>query len=221
MTDIIYAANGMGLGDVWASINYVLNKSIEENKTIKMSTFYIKDGTKKRSYNKKIREIYPLIKSKGTIEIVEEKPTKKLIWKESFVCHYFPSRPRWRKARTNNIVFQFDGKTHKGKNLKDGEEELIIQFIKENGFNPVALGADMTLKEAIEIAAKSVCFVGVDSGFMHVCHSVGIPRFLIRNLRREEEIKEIHWNKKYTLCSDMKDFFEKFNVRYNKKNNRQ
>jgi hypothetical protein len=213
MPETIYAANGMGLGDVWASVNYVLNKSIENNKTIKMSTFYIKNNIKKRDYKKKIKEIYPLLKSEGSIDIVDEIPTNKLTWKESFKCEYFPTKPRWRKPRSKNIVYQFDGRTHKGKNCSEEEEKEIINFISKNNYTPIRLGSHLSLSEIVSICSSSYCFVGVDSGFMHMCHSIGIPRFLIRNKRKIKEIEDIHWNKEYVMCNNYLDFMDKFKCR--------
>jgi hypothetical protein len=198
----IWAASGLGLGDCWASVNYILRQSVKNNKTEYMSHYY-KKGDKKRVYYNKANEILPLIDSMGKIELINEDPTEKLTWKNAYKVDYFPSIKRWMSNKSKDVCYQFDGKSHNCKNMRSkDEEEKIIVSLKKNGFNPIRLGGHLSLEESVSKLSECEFFVGVESGFAHIACSVGTPLVMIINGRTYRGIKDSHENREMILCED-------------------
>jgi hypothetical protein len=205
MKNMIWAASGLGLGDCWASVNYILRKSIENNKIEQVSHYY-KKGNKKRNYYKKVNEIINLIESSGRIKLVNEDPTDKLTWKDVYKIDYFNTKVVWKNNNSNNVCYQFDGKSHNCKNMNSKEEEdKIIETLIDSGFNHVRLGGHLSLEENIELLSKCEFFIGVESGFAHIACSVGTPIFMVVNGRTYQGVKDSHENRTLLLCKDYLD----------------
>ena len=77
---------------------------------------------------------------------------------------------------------QLDGRWQSElKNPAPAERERLVRGLEEAGYTVNAIGQPMTLAECVHALATCHCFIGVDSGMMHVAASVRCPRILIRN----------------------------------------
>ena len=215
----IFSAAGLGLGDCWATVNYALQKAEKHNITFKLATWYKNSGGKIRNAKSKLTEILPLFRdiSAGQVILVDDEPTEKLSrdgggylkWFDVYNVPYFSTKITWKKNDSKNICCHFDGKSHSCKRCTTKEEKEIIKFLRDLGFNTIYLGKETSLEEAVNLLSKCEAFVGVDSGFCHIAHSVRTPIHLIRNGRTIEEIEETHGNKPFNLYVNTKEFMEK------------
>lgn len=212
MPNKIYCASGRGLGDCWATVNYLFNKSLELREEVVVSSWYYNRRKKKRDVNYKLNEIISLIDCDGKISVTDDEGDRYLSWKEVFSSPYLPSKIKWTPNDSKVFCYQFDGKSHKCKNLPPKDEELVLKTMKDEGYETIRLGKHLSLKECLEIMSHSELFLGVDSGMMHVAHSSGVPTYIARNLRLAEHIEESHKGKTYVLCENANDFLEKFST---------
>ena len=166
-------------------------------------SYYFKKGEKKKVYYNKVKEILETLESKGKIEFIDKDPTIKLTWRDVYKVDYFSTKEKWVLNKSKNVCYQFDGKSHKCKNMKnDNEEKEIIKILKDSGFNPIRLGGRIFLKDCIKYLSNCEFFIGVESGFAHIASSVGTPIFMIMNGRTYKEIKDCHENRELLLCTD-------------------
>jgi len=192
---MIYGTVGSGrLGDCWMGINKALYDSERQGKTILFSTWNPK---KERSTKVLLEEILDLLDSSGEVELVDDPPSqgfsdvyRKKGWK------FYPTKIDWKSGPWNRICYQYDGISggHK-KNPPEKDLAPLSNFI--DGVEFLRLGKYMSLSENVKAMSESNCFVGIDSGFSHVSHSVGVPRFFIKY---RYDFSGRHKGRKYTLC---------------------
>ncbi|MDP2354557.1 MAG: FkbM family methyltransferase [Beijerinckiaceae bacterium] len=198
----VYSPHHYSFGDQWASINFYLNMSVVTQERIRLAS--IINNVDLHDLH---RDILNELESPGQIELVRSEPSIRLntynVWQSS----YFPTRTRWHAYRRHKYVaVQFDGESAKElKNASPEEAQMIQTFIERMcpGFTLVRLGKPLSVKKCVEIAANSAFFVGVDSGMSHLCHSVGVPIFL---LEYRLPVHTTHGGKAYTLCRGFGDF---------------
>jgi hypothetical protein len=198
--EIYQGINGPGLGNHWRTINYVLRLS-EQDKQPK----YYDDSR----WGNKAKAIYEVLDSPGKIIFINKNkdiPGKRIIKvSERHNLPYCPTKTKWQPGPYHQICYQFDGRSER--NLKNPQSTDIQRFqLIFKKFKLVKLGGRKTLQEEIEIAAKSDLFVGVCSGMSHLCHSVGIPMFLLKYL---DKFDRWHAGNPYTCCLGMEDAIEK------------
>jgi len=222
----VFSAAGLGLGDCWATVNYALQKAEDNDITFKLATWYKNRGGKIRNAESKLTEMIPLFRdiSAGKVLLVDDAPTEKLArdgggylkWFDVYNVPYVRTKTIWAENDSRDICCHFDGKSHSCKRCSADEEKQIIEYLKNLGFNPIYLGKHTSLNEAVDLLSKCKAFIGVDSGFCHMAHSVRTPIHLIRNGRTIEEIEETHGNKPFSLYKNAKEFMERYNGRYNR-----
>jgi len=209
--DVIYCVNGKGLGDCWASVNYLLRKSEIIGEPVKLCTWFHGGHGMIRDVKQKLEEIIPLLNSKGTIILTEKKGDQYLNADQVYQDPYFKTHMEWTENKRSYFSYQFDGFSHKKfSNMSKEEEEKILKHITNKGYVVRKLGKNQTIRECVRILAESKFFVGVDSGMMHLAHSVGTPVYAILNKRNKQTFEEIHYKKKYTLCLDADEFTKTF-----------
>ena len=98
-------------------------------------------------------------------------------------CHeYLPTKQRWSAGIDRVICIQLDGRWQSElKNPNPAEKERLVAGLATAGFTVKPIGQPMSLAECVDALATCACFIGVDSGMMHVANSVRCPRILIRN----------------------------------------
>jgi len=153
------------------------------------------------------RDILNELDSPGEIELVRSEPSIRLNTYNVWQSPYFPTKTRWDAyGRHKYVAVQFDGESAKElKNASPDEEQMIRDFVQQMcpGYSLVRLGKPLTVKECVEIAANSAFFVGVDSGMSHLCHSVGVPIFL---MEYRLPVHTTHGGKAHTICRGFGDF---------------
>ena len=164
-----------GFGDMWAVTSYLLRVSEEIKKP---ASFWAK-SSKQRDI---IRSITPLLKSNGTINIVDS-PSRKmkiLNYCEPFRVKFVPTYKRWRRNKSKIIAYQFDG-SHlaEDKNLSMRRLLYLLKSLDLMGYELVDVGHHKPLSYIVDVLSQCKFFVGCPSGLSVVSISVGNPVFLI------------------------------------------
>lgn len=100
-------------------------------------------------------------------------------------------------SKVDNSLITYQFKSPKGKTdkqLKTGQEEIILLKLKEMGYTTIELGANNSEEQNLTYAATCKFFVGICSGMSHLCHSIGTPVHLIHNDMSLYNIKKFHKN---------------------------
>jgi hypothetical protein len=202
LAEEIHSPHNHSFGDQWATINYYLNMSVMKRKRIRMASQL--NGV---SLYRLHKEILDAIDSPGEIELTQSEPTVGVDGYDVWSAPYFPTKRRWNASSKHKYVcVQFDGQhAAQATNPSPEEERSILRYLAERcpGFETVRLGKHLSVRECVDIAADSAFFVGVDSGMSHLCHSVGVPIFL---LEYGLATGTTHSGKAHTLCKGYDDF---------------
>jgi hypothetical protein len=201
LSDEIYSPHNFSFGDQWATINYYLNMSLMKGQRIRVASLF--HGVNLQRLHK---EILDVLDSSGAVELTLSEPTVGVDGYNVWSSPYFHTKKRWeRRQKHKYICMQFDSKSSPAANPTPEEELMIRTFLKErcHGVEAITLGKHLSIHECVDIAADSILFVGVDSGMSHLCHSVGVPIFLL-----EYGLPTIttHAGKAHVLCKGFQDF---------------
>lgn len=181
-----YSPPGRALGDTWSFVSYALTNKI------------VLIGYDRPDLKKKYDEMLELFDSDHKPTMVDGKCTNIM----TFGYKYLQTRRIWKPGYYNRICYQFDGRSSAhAKNPTKSELDFIFYTMKSTGADLIKLGNHLSLAECVEIMATSDLFLGVDSGMSHVCHSVGIPTYILRSRLSDGFIKYYHGDNKYTLCA--------------------
>jgi len=184
--EVVYAANGRGLGDRWASVSFCIAQAICESRPIKMAPRYF--HARKNVWRQYDLSFVQYFVGGDLLEIVDFPPSRQLNWQEVFHrTPYQPTKRRWIPNASGTVCYQFDGKSWHRQNFRTPDEEfLIIREIERLGWQAVRLGKEISqdsLSADIDRLANCEFFVGVDSGLSHVAYSVGTPILMVVNGR--------------------------------------
>jgi len=181
----IYKPCGTHLGDCWSFVSYML---LNEARTIS-------DGGNS-GVNKKIIEIMPLLESKHRPSIISDPDVQGA---GSFGHKYLRTKIKWQDGKFfNRICYQFDGRSNTGaKNMSKSKEKEMLECFNHLGVHATKLGSSLSLLNCVKVAAASDLFIGVESGMSHLCHSVGVPTFIIANKLDKDHIEKYHTPNKY------------------------
>jgi hypothetical protein len=197
----IHSPHNHSFGDQWATINYYLNMSVMKRKRIRLATQL--NGVNLYRLH---REILDVLDSNGEIELTMSEPTVGVSGYDVWSAPYFPTKQRWdASAKHRYVCVQLDGQSAAhATNPSPEEERLTLRYLEERcpGFETVRLGKHLSVQQCVDIAANSAFFIGVDSGMSHLCHSVGVPIFLL-----EYGLPTVttHSGKAHTLCKGYDD----------------
>jgi hypothetical protein len=145
-----------------------------------------------------------------SLTLTEDAPTQSVEGFDVWASPYFPTKLRWSSARRHHYVcYQFDGiSSGSEKNLDRRSEDLLLNVLNNSmsaPFELVRLGKHLSVAQCVRVATESAFFVGVDSGMSHLCHSVGLPMFLIEN---KLPVITCHRGKAYIPCKGAEDFLK-------------
>jgi hypothetical protein len=202
MPDIIEPHN-FAFGDQWATINLCLHRSLLRGETVRLHHRTAAMGALHR-------EIVDVLDSPGKLELTPEPFTRSLDGYSVWSTPYFPTQRRWSIAGEHRTVtIQVDGRSAASDKNPDAREQVrLAEVLRElvPDLEIVTLGDHLSVAECVEQAARSAFFLGVDSGMAHLCHSVGVPVFL---LEYRLPVVTCHRGKSYRLCQGANDFREK------------
>lgn len=196
---LIYGCHNHYLGDVWSSVCYMLANNLSV-----ISRYTAGPGGQHDNVGSKIKEVCSVLEGGERIVLSDKLPNRRIGPQKAWGGQYASTRKYWQGGLLGSVCYQFDGRSDaKLKNLKPGALELFKTIVH----NPRRLGSHVSLAECMNIATESIAFVGVCSGMSHLCHSVGVPMFIIGPIGH---VKRFHGTKIYTHCVSMRDFIEKF-----------
>lgn len=202
----IHSPHGKALGDCWSVVNYFINLGLEKKEIIKLSLYYIKGESIKRS--DKMSEILPLLEHNDMIEFAEKDPTMpKIHWTAGYKYSFVSTKITWKPNRSKKVCYQFDGKSRKGEKNFPSEaiEGHILSHAEFLGYEVVQLGSGKSLKQCVIDASECEFFIGIDSGMCHLAASVGIPIIFCQNKRPSKTWETNHSNKHFILTKNYVD----------------
>lgn len=180
----IYSVSGNHLGDVWASINYLYQLSVAEERTIKLSHLF--NGMNIRH---RLIECLEVLCDPGRIDIVPERATVKPInFGKALTCGYYSTRSVWAMQKaTKTICYQFDSAVFKSgggvglnkRTIPNEDRKEFLEKAESLGWALENLGGRRPLKETVQVASTAWMHVGAVSGLAEVCTSIGIPLSIV------------------------------------------
>lgn len=193
---MIYGCWDDHLGDVWAFTSWCIKRDISVVSTTTETGKNIRG---------KLEEIMPLFLAKCPFELVDEPATDFVSQWDAWNDRYMTAVRRWENPG-KIITYQFDGRLHADKKVPPEEDLLEIKAAMSSSTLRVEkLGGDKTLEDCVNLLAESVVFVGVDSGFSHLAHSVGVPIILIEH---ELDITPYHRGNPYRKTNSVEETVE-------------
>lgn len=175
---VIYQLHNSNLGDHWTS--YCLMTCLGKRHKRQYSLGVRNAG---EDYTKRLEEVAGLFREQLYSPILvdaegQEKVDAWLNWAYPAVLVDF--RHRWDISHVEKTVcYQFDGiSSAEDKNPPPMLALGIKGYFKNKGFKLIRLGGHMSLEEAVFYLSRCSLFVGCDSGFSHIAHSVGCPVYM-------------------------------------------
>ncbi len=199
----IFIPSPSSLGDQWKSIGLLLQLAERENNIIQLSG---RIGDK--DIGAKQREILGVLDARVDLLEISAYPGNTVIPMDSIrISRSLRTKTVWIWSRsTRYVAYQFDGvSSSTAKNIPMIGQERVLSRLTREGYVPRRLGRHITLSEAVTQLSESAFFVGCDSGFSHVAHSVGTPVFL---LQHKKPVADWHMGQAYTLCDGADDFID-------------
>lgn len=186
-----YGTCGTHLGDCWFCVSYCITHNAKN-----ISRY----SHRKSDVSRKISEIIPLFGDNG-LTIVNNAPSENVHFR-THRHQYARTIIQWKHAYYGRVCYQIDGKSHSSKkNVPKYESEEILRWFKRHGIECTRIGGGMSLKKCVEIAATSDAFFGVESGMSHLCHSVGVPIFIMLSKLSPDDVAHYHGRNRYCLCA--------------------
>ena len=172
------------LGDVWASVNWLLRFSMEKQEPIFVSRHVRDMGGDWHDVGYMVQTIADLLESTGKLEIVSDYGERKLQDAEIWRSFYLETKCKWRGKQSNLCGTQWEGVSNpKGQNVTEEEAKMICSALEDIGFKHMVLGRPMSIEQIVEYLSRCRFFIGIDSGISHIAHSItGLPVFIIKEL---------------------------------------
>lgn len=197
---VIFSPWNTGLGDQFATINLMLRLASRSPERIYLSR--LQNGQDLGPLHDEIRS---LLACNAPLDSVQEPGNTPLSGYDVWRCDYYPTRLQWKSSnRHRHIVYCFESAS--SIELKDPpghDRAAIMATILDTGLPSYRIGKHLGLTKSAELAAGAAFFVGVDSGPSHVCHSIGLPMFL---LEYKLGLETCHRGRAYTRCEGAEDF---------------
>jgi hypothetical protein len=167
------------LGDTWAFVSWALQQ--EDVAVTEDARF----GQRRGVVRPLLMEIAGLLATSASLRFVPGRGGGRPRGQECVEHEYLPTRRTWTPNESRTICVQLDGRymSHR-KNPSPSEQASLIEGLKSAGFAIAHVGLPLSLEDSIDALGGCYCFVGVDSGMMHVANSVRCPRILLRNRMR-------------------------------------
>ncbi len=199
MDPTIFTPWNSGLGDRWASLQLLLRLAVSKNESVAVS-----DAGRGDLHREIVAELNAPVHLLWRTTDPGNTPLDGFnVW----ATDYFPTRSRWYwRGIHKHVALHFTGNSAaREKNPPEEDQKKISEHLMALGYTVHYLGIHNTIKEAVEILAGAAFFVGCDSGFSHIAHSVGVPIFL---LQYKLPVVTCHRGKSYILCEGAGDFID-------------
>jgi hypothetical protein len=209
---IVWDTVGGGFGDLWCTVNFLLQKSQAAKDVIYLSRW---DSFERRTDHKATLEaMIDMIDAPGArVQVVDEVANMR-VGGEPFALRYLPTKIQWSRAgrQSRDICIQWAGvSSARMKNPSLGEQAKLIVWAKRTGHTLLPIGLPLTMQESARALSRCRAFVGPCSGMSHLCHSVGAPCFLLEYLMK---VAWWHGKNHFTVCEGVDVFERKFHAKY-------
>jgi hypothetical protein len=211
---------GPGFGDVWRTVEYIHHIRRGHPGTIRLYGLW--HGWSDRNYSAVpvadrsglVLEIAAALDVPRTFEVVstvaaDEVQTIEDGWHSPIAP--VPTRVRWQgwgREPFWRIAYQFDGNVlGSQKNPPPNELERLLSIAP--GYEMVRLGAHLSVQECVEVAARSDLFIGVDSGMIQLCYSVGVPVMIVRYSQSPWVLFDRHGRRQAIHCDNTEELATK------------
>lgn len=196
----ILKVHNPNFGDLWASVNIAGRRG--EHLGVQCLSSNV-NGQDKQAV---LEEIKSTLALPVPPLIVHENPDTEICHWGAWYHSYYPTKKQWDHTKKHNfVVCQLDESVSLSeyKNCPVNDTVLIQGFIRNLGFDIVKLGKHMSVDRCVSLASEAAFFVGVDSGMSHLCHSVGLPMFV---MEYRYPVWHCHSNKTHYLCPGFSGF---------------
>lgn len=196
----ILKVHNLNFGDLWASVN-IAGRRGEFLGRQDLSSMVC--GTDRR---KILQEIIDTLDMPVPPVLTNANPDTEMAPWSMWYTEYYKTNPAWDyNSKHSTVVCQLDESVSLSeyKNCPTNDITLIHGVIRNLGFTPIKLGKHLSVKQCVEEASKAAFFVGVDSGMSHLCHSVGLPVFM---MEYRYPVWHCHSNKAHYLCRGFSEF---------------
>ncbi len=185
-------------GDQWGTINMMAHRAAATGRPVRLHS-----PPHLRRLHLEIIDV-PQLPFESCIELTDEPWTVQTNGFDVWATPFCPTKDSWSFADQHPYVtYQIDGvSSAQDKNPDAQDAELLLGMLYRSGFAPVRLGAHLSVAQCVQAVVESVFFVGVDSGMSHLCHSVGVPMFL---LEYKLPVVTTHRGKAYIQCQGVGD----------------
>jgi hypothetical protein len=189
-----------GLGDQIATINLLSRRSAATGKPVYLSR--LQNG---QDLGRLHDEILGILAAPAPVISVPEPGNTDLSGFDVWAGEFYPSYVTWQTLAPHGYVsMHFDGVSSAADKNPPPEDIRAMWNVGEPyGLHRVELGRKMDLMTCVRALQSSAFFVGVDSGFSHLAHMVGVPVFL---LQYRLPVVTCHRGKPYILCEGAQDF---------------
>jgi len=155
------------LGDTWAAVSWLLQQPGAA----------LSEWTRSRGRSTSVRplvtEIAALLETDAVLRCVPGNDGERPHEDGCFQHEYLPTRRPWVSGSERVVCLQLDGRWQSHwKNPTPQERVRLMERLTSAGYEVKELGLPMRLAECVEALASCHCFIGVDSGMMHVVNSV-------------------------------------------------
>jgi hypothetical protein len=193
----VYEAGYFGFGDLWAIASEAVDRSMLERRPTRLARVRASG----EDLGSRFEEILGVMDhGEGRVEIVDAPGTHDLNLDTVFSVRAWQAGMLWRRYRPTTTMWSLERAERRvalqleSRELVDGRYagvkanpfnpwrllppelvEAARTVIADLGFDAVELGAHLSVRECVELAATSRLFIGMDSGMAHLCHSVRVP----------------------------------------------
>jgi hypothetical protein len=176
--ELVIAPRSRSFGDCWGALNYAIRESIIQKKTVWMPE-YIEQ--RERVGHLLCEQMAEIDAPEADVQIADKTMLNPIrIAVEEYPYQYFPTKHKWTPGSYGRICVQTDNyqvPSNCSRSFHLHERNALYEWLK--GRNYVILGKSYSVSECASLAASSDLFIGIDSGMSHLCHSVGVPIFLL------------------------------------------
>lgn len=135
-----------GLGDLWATANYLLQLPREP----------IAYSCKAPHIIQTITTINSLLDTKKVLRPVSVPPNRFIDIGCCFKSAYLPTKKRWACPSSTTISYQLDGRSDGHlKNLSPKEESRLLAFLSDLGYTPINVGGGRPLPSVVNTMAAA------------------------------------------------------------------
>lgn len=209
---IVWDAVGGGFGDMWCTVNFLMQKSLVARDIIHLSRWG--SFEKGDDYKDTLESMINMLDAPGARVLVTDEVANTKVGGEPFLIRYLPTKIQWTRASraSRMVAVQWAGiSSANTKNPSPGECAKLVTWATETGHTLIPIGLPLTMQESAHILSTCRAFVGPCSGMSHLCHSVGTPCFLLEYLMK---VAWWHGKNHFTVCEGVDDFERKFDAKY-------